>query len=109
MPSCRPLLAGIATIPDVRDRRGKRHPLAGVLALGCVATLCGARSCNAMAEWGRSYREVDPALLRCLGLGRRGSPSSAPIHRLFRRLDVETLDWALGHWAQKALAALRLS
>jgi len=52
MHPCRPLLAGIATIPDVRDRRGKRHPLVGVLALACVATLCGARSYSAVAEWG---------------------------------------------------------
>jgi predicted transposase YbfD/YdcC len=106
MPSCRPLLDVIATIPDVRDRRGKRHPLAGVLALACVATLCGARSYSAVAEWGHTYREVDPALLRSLGLGRHGPPSSATIHRIFRRIDVDALEWALGHWAQAVLAAL---
>lgn len=106
MHPCRPLLDVIATIPDVRDRRGKRHPLAGVLALACVATLCGARSYSAVAEWGHTYNEVDPALLRSLGLGRHGPPSSATIHRIFRRIDVGALEWALGHWAQAILAAV---
>jgi predicted transposase YbfD/YdcC len=106
MPSCRPLLDVIATIPDVRARRGKRHPLAGVLALACVATLCGARSYGVVAEWGHTAREVDPALLRSLGLGRHGAPSSATLHRIFRRIDVGALEWALGHWAQEVLAAV---
>jgi predicted transposase YbfD/YdcC len=106
MPSCRPLLDGIATIPDVRNRRGRRHPLAGVLALACVATLCGARSYSAVAEWGHTAREVDPALLRSLGLRRHGPPSSATIPRIFRRIDVGALEWALGHWAQEVLAAV---
>ena len=106
MPTCRPLLDVIATIPDVRDRRGKRHPLAGVLALACAATLCGVRGYSAVAEWGHTYREVDPALLRSLGLGRHGPPSSATIHRIFRRIDVGVLEWALGHWAQEVPAAV---
>jgi predicted transposase YbfD/YdcC len=71
-----------------------------------VATLCGARSYGAVAEWGHTYREVDPALLRSLGLGRHGPPSSATIHRIFRRVDVGVLEWALGHWAQEVLAAV---
>lgn len=108
MPTCRPLLDVIATIPDVRDRRGKRHPLAGVLGLACVATLCGARSYSAVAEWGHTAREVDPALLRGLGLGRHGPPSSTTIFRIFGRIDVGVLEWALGHWAQEVLAAVPL-
>ncbi len=106
MRPCRPLLDVIATIPDGRARRGKRHPLAAVLALACVATLCGARSYSAVAEWGHTYGEVDPALLRSLGLSRHGPPSSATIHRIFRRIDVDALEWALGHWAQAVLAAV---
>lgn len=106
MPTCRPLLDVIATIPDVRDPRGKRHPLAGVLGLACVAMLCGARSYTAVAEWGHTYGEVDPALLRGLGLGRHGAPSTATLYRILRRLDVGVLEWALGHWAQEVLAAV---
>jgi predicted transposase YbfD/YdcC len=106
MPTCRPLLDVIATIPDVRRARGKRHPLVGVLALACVAMLCGARSYSAVAEWGHTYWEVDPALLVSLGLGRHGPPSSATLYRIFRRIDVGALEWALGHWTQAVLAAV---
>ncbi|MGH2387199.1 MAG: ISAs1 family transposase [Chloroflexota bacterium] len=106
MRPCPPLLDVIGTIPDVRQARGKRHPLAGVLALACAATLCGARSYSAMAEWGRTYGEVDPALLRSLGLREHGSPSAATLHRIFRWLNVAALEAALGHWAQAVLAAL---
>lgn len=90
----------------MRDPRGKRHPLAGVLGLACVATLCGARSYTAVAEWGHTYGEVDPALLRGLGLGRHGAPSTATLYRILRRIDVGVLEWALGHWAQEVLAAV---
>lgn len=63
MPPCRPLLADIAPIPDVRDPRGKRHPLAAVLALACVAMLCGARSYTAVA----ALRTLAIGLLRLAG------------------------------------------
>ncbi len=106
MPTCRPLLDVIALIPDARKRRGKRHPLAGVLALACVAMLCGARSHSTVAEWGHTYWEVDPGLLRRLGLGRHGPPSNATVHPLLRRIDVGVLEWALGHWTQEVLAVV---
>ena len=88
---CRPLVDVIGRIPDVRGARGKRHPLGGVLALACAATLCGARSYGAMAEWGHVALEVDPGLLASLGLGRHGPPSAATLHRVFRWLDVGAL------------------
>ena len=75
--SCRPLVDVIGSVPDVRRARGKRHPLAGVLALACAATLCGARNYSAMAEWGHVALEVDPGLLASLGLGRAGGGSDA--------------------------------
>jgi predicted transposase YbfD/YdcC len=106
MQPCRPLLDVIATVPDVRSARGKRHPLAGLVLLACAATLCGIRSYSAVAEWGHTAQEVDPALLQRLGLGRHGPPSAATLHRLFRWLDVAALERVLGQWAQEVLAAL---
>ena len=52
---CRPLIEVLAEVPDFRRARGKRHPLAAILALACVAILCGYRSYGAMADWGRNY------------------------------------------------------
>ena len=40
----RPLIEVFAEIPDVRSRRGKRHPLSAILAMACCAMLCGYRS-----------------------------------------------------------------
>jgi hypothetical protein len=44
------LLAYLATISDPRGRRGRRHPLAAILAIAAAAVLVGARSMAAIAE-----------------------------------------------------------
>lgn len=49
-----PLLSVVAEVPDVRGRHGRRHPLAAILGLAVAATVCGARSDSAIAEWGRT-------------------------------------------------------
>jgi hypothetical protein len=40
----RPLIEVLAAIPDFRHPRGKRPPLAAILALAGSAMLCGYRS-----------------------------------------------------------------
>jgi predicted transposase YbfD/YdcC len=99
---CRPLKDVLAEIADPRQARGKRHSLVALLALVCVATLCGYRSYSAMAEWGRHYgREV----LRALGFTHPTPPCAATLHRVLRRLDRVAVQAALGRWAEEALAA----
>jgi len=99
----RPLVDVVAEIVDVRQARGKRHPLSAVLLLSCAAMLCGYRSYGAIAEWGRNY---GPALLRALGFTRAVSPCAATLYLIFKRLDVAALEAALGGWAEDVLAAL---
>ena len=48
---CRSLLCDLAHIADPRHRRGRRHPLVGVLAVAVAAVLAGARSLAAIGEW----------------------------------------------------------
>ena len=45
------LLAYLASVPDPRATRGRRHPLVAILGLAAAAVLAGARSIAAIAEW----------------------------------------------------------
>jgi hypothetical protein len=45
------LAAALAAVPDARRRRGRRHELTGLLAIGACACLTGARSYVAIGEW----------------------------------------------------------
>jgi len=64
--------------------------------------LCGARTYEAIAEWGRNY---DPALMRALGFTYRKTPCAATLFLLFRRLDRAKLEAVLGAWAEQVLVA----
>ncbi|MFE9139633.1 transposase family protein [Streptomyces sp. NPDC007355] len=48
------LPARLATLPDPRDRRGRRHPFVSVRLVACSAVLCGARSFAAIGHWART-------------------------------------------------------
>lgn len=45
------LMEVLKTLPDPRQRRGQRHGLAAVLAVGLAAVIAGAKSFVAIAEW----------------------------------------------------------
>lgn len=98
----RPLVAVLAAVPDPRNRRGRRHPLAAILALSCAATLCGARSYSAIAEWGR---DAGAAFAEALGFTRQTTPCAATFFLLFRRLDWDAFERVLAGWAEAVLAA----
>ncbi len=98
---CRPLIEVLAELPDVRKARGKRHALTAILALVCVATLCGYRSYGAIAQWARVY----PAkLVRALGFTHRTPPCAATLHTVLRSLDRTQVEARLGSWAEAVLA-----
>lgn len=103
LPQCRPLLEVLAEIPDVRKARGKRHPLPAILALLCVAALCGYRSYSAAAEWARNYPQE---LVRALGFTHPKPPCAATLCQVLRQLDREQVEAKLGEWAEGVLAVL---
>ena len=71
----RHLLDILAEVEDKRKPKGLAEylcgilhdPLSAILGLAVIATMCGARSYSAIAEWGRSY---PPELAVALGFTR---------------------------------------
>jgi predicted transposase YbfD/YdcC len=88
------LLTVLGQVVDPRKRRGVRHRLAVVLAIAIAATLAGARSFAAIAEWAA---DAPAEVLTRLG-ARRRPPSEATIRRLLTRLPADTLDTVIGTW-----------
>jgi DDE_Tnp_1-associated len=100
---CPPLIEVLAEVSDFRHARGKRHPLPAILALVCVATLCGYRSYSAIAQWARVYPRE---LVVALGLTHPTSPCAATLSTILRQLDRAQLEAKLGAWAESALLML---
>ena len=93
------LLEALSEVEDPRNPKGVRHPLSAVLALSVCAMLSGARSLYAIAQWGREH----PQLAQSLGFSREQTPCVATLHHVFRRLDVDAFELALGRWAEDCL------
>jgi hypothetical protein len=93
------LLSFLATVPDPRSRRGRRHPLPALLAAVCLALLCGAKSYAAIAQWAA---DQDLALMHRLGFTRR-PPKLGGIRKVLMALDVAAFEAALNRWAEALL------
>ncbi|MCY0932224.1 ISAs1 family transposase [Streptomyces sp. H27-H1] len=95
------LLERLAQVPDPRDPRGVRYPLATLLGLAACAVLAGAKSLLAVGEW---VAEAPPAVLEKLGarvdplIPERSWPVETTIRRLLARVDGDALDRAVGAW-----------
>ena len=107
---CPGLLERLAMLPDPRDRRGRRHTLASVLAVSAAAVAAGARSVTAIAEWAIDAPWPILAALgvRCDPLTRRCHvPGEATIRRVLARIDGDAVDAAVGAWLADRLRPLR--
>jgi DDE_Tnp_1-associated/Transposase DDE domain len=103
-PATSSLAAALAAVPDARHRRGRRHELTGVLAIGACACLTGATSYVAIGEWAAAQGQ---AVLACLGEGHcdRELPCEATLRRCLQVTDSAALDAAVAGWAVGRLAA----
>jgi predicted transposase YbfD/YdcC len=93
MPSAdrrRYLLHLLAQVPDPRRRRGRRHCLAGLLAVG----VAGSRSFAAIGQWAA---DAGPGVLAALGAG-RGAADESTFRRAFALVSPDVLDQVLGAW-----------
>src|SRR5881227_4055116 len=81
------LAAALAAVPDPRHRRGRRHELTGVLAIGACACLTGARSYVAIGEWAAAQGQ---AVLHCLDQQprRRALPCESTLRRCLQDTDA---------------------
>jgi len=86
------LLTLLASVPDPRARRGVRHPLAHLLAVGLCAVIAGARSFAAIGEWAAAPAEAGT------GDGRGRAPDESTFRRVFARLDADALARVVGAW-----------
>jgi len=98
-----PLLDYLRTIPDFRSDQGKRFPLCAVLAHACAAVLCGCRSLSAIAQWGRDY---GPQVASAVGYNRPQTPRTTTFHLVFKDLDCQAFDRAIGAWVEGVLPQL---
>ncbi|MFE2533691.1 ISAs1 family transposase [Streptomyces sp. NPDC059371] len=89
----------LAIVPDPRDPRGLRYPLAALLSAASAAVLTGARSLAAIGEW---ITDAPRWALRALGFppdpltGSVPVPHPGTVRRLLARLDGDTFDRAVG-------------
>lgn len=88
------LLDLLAQVPDPRKRRGRRHPLAGLLAVGVAAVIAGSRSFAAIGQWAA---DAGPEALAVLGAD-RGAAEESTFRRAFALVSADALDRALGAW-----------
>lgn len=88
------LLDLLAQIPDPRMRRGRRHALGGLLAVGIAAVMAGSKSFAAIGQWA-----ADAGADVLVGLGAsRGAAEVSTFRRAFAALDADKLDQVLGAW-----------
>ena len=88
------LLDLLAQVPDPRKRRGRRHALAGLLAVGIASVIAGSRSFAAIGQWAA---DASPAALAGLG-ATRGPAEESTFQRAFALVSADVLDCVLGAW-----------
>src|SRR6202167_3742582 len=88
------LLDLLPQVPDPRKRRGRRHPLVGLLAVGIAAVIAGSRSFAAIGQWAS---DAGPEALAVLGAA-HGPAEESTFRRAFALVSADALDRVLGAW-----------
>ncbi|MHA2302627.1 MAG: ISAs1 family transposase [Candidatus Thorarchaeota archaeon] len=97
---CKSLMEILSEVPDFRKAKGKRHPLSAILAMSCVAIMCGCRSYSAIADWGRNY---DRRFIKALGFTHKKTPCIATLYTIFKKIDIKFVETKLGEWSEGIL------
>src|SRR5687768_2405618 len=97
------LAAALEGVPDPRRPYGWRPgyapvPLAALLQATVAAVLSGARSQAAVAQWIGERLAGEPALLEALGFPAGRGACVTTLHRVYKALDVDAYEAAVGAW-----------
>src|SRR3954449_4545283 len=84
------LVQALRTVPDPRQRRGRRHGLQSVLLLALQAVMAGACFWVAIAQWAA----IAPQAPGVAG----ASPSAATFRRVLAAVDITAVEAALTTW-----------
>lgn len=93
------LLSILAAIPDPRGRKGRRHPIAAMLAATICGIPSGARGCTAIAQW---IHDQEPGFWHELGFMRTPLKTSC-FRTLLLTIPAETLENAIRQWVASLL------
>jgi predicted transposase YbfD/YdcC len=93
------LVQALRTVPDPRQRRGRRHGLQSVLLLALQAVMAGASSWVAIAQWAA----IAPQALGVAG----APPSAATFRRVLAAVDIAAVEAALTVWVTGRQARAR--
>ena len=89
------LFEALQGIPDRRTKKGRRFPLAAILAISIAAMLSGANDLRAIFRWGR---RLIPKALQALGVDkkRKKAPCHATYRYVFQAISADDPTKALG-------------
>jgi hypothetical protein len=85
-------------LPEVRQARGRRHPLRAILNLTAVALLAGMKTLTAIAQFARDH---GPQLAEALGFTHWPTPCTATLSNVFRRFDAAGYENLLSAWIKR--------
>ena len=89
-------------MPDFRSTRGRRYPLATIVAIAVAAKLAGYHGVTAIGEFSQALTQHQLRALRAFyspRLGRFTAPSTTAFFQVLTRLDPDVLDRAARTWA----------
>jgi hypothetical protein len=95
------LQKALLRIPDCRMARGVRYNKLAILSIAVCATLCGATSFDAIAQWGQACSQKMRKRLRLRKNPKTGlydAPSEPAIRRFLQAVDADTVDAAVSSW-----------
>ena len=92
----------LGTVEEFRGARGRRYPLATILAIAVAAKLTGYHGVTAFAEFAQGLTQHQLRALRAFyshRLGRFTAPSATALFKVLTALDPDALDRAARAWA----------